>query len=58
MNNATNIHFQDGTALKTHQLICDIVDGYIDPDVKKNFSKMRNQETGSILVVVLQKLKT
>ena len=36
--------FKDGTALKTHQLICDIVDGYIDPDVKKNFSKIRNQK--------------
>ena len=24
--------------------ICDIVDGYIDPDVKKNFSKLRNQK--------------
>ena len=42
-NNATNNTFKDGTALKTHQLICDIVDGYIDPDVKKNFSKMRNK---------------
>jgi len=43
-NNATNNTFKDGTALKTHQLICDIVDGYIDPDVKKNFSKIRNQK--------------
>ena len=42
--NATNSTFKDGTALKTHQLICDIVDGYIDPDVKKNFSKIRNQK--------------
>ena len=42
--NATNNTFKDGTALKTHQLICDIVDGYIDPDVKKNFSKMRNKK--------------
>ena len=43
-NNATNNTFKDGTALKTHQLICDIVDGYIDPDIKKNFSKIRNQK--------------
>jgi len=42
--NATISNFKDGTALKTHQLICDIVDGYIDPDVKKNFSKMRNKK--------------
>jgi len=43
-DNATNSNFKSGTALKTHQLICDIVDGYIDPDVKKNFSKLRNQK--------------
>ena len=43
-NNATNKTFMDGTALKTHQLICDLVDGYIDPIVKKNFSKIRNQK--------------
>ena len=42
--NATKLTFKDGTALKTHQLICDIVDSYIDPDVKKNFSKMRNKK--------------
>lgn len=43
-NNATNKTFMDGTALKTHQLICNLVDGYIDPTVKKNFSKIRNQK--------------
>ena len=43
-NNATNNTFEDGTALKTHQLICNLVDGYIDPNVKKNFSKIRNQK--------------
>ena len=43
-NNATNNTFKDGTALKTHQLICNLVDGYIDPNVKKNFSKIRNQK--------------
>lgn len=43
-DNATNSTFNNGTALQTHQLICDIVDGYIDPDVKKNFSKIRNQK--------------
>ena len=43
-NNATNNTFKDGTALKTHQLICNLVDGYIDPIVKKNFSKIRNQK--------------
>ena len=42
--NATNNTFKDGTALKTHQLICNLVDGYIDPNVKKNFSKIRNQK--------------
>ena len=43
-NNATNKTFMDGTALQTHQLICNLVDGYIEPNVKKNFSKIRNQK--------------
>jgi len=43
-DNATNKTFKDGTALNTHQQICDIVDGYIDPIVKKNFSKIRDQK--------------
>ena len=43
-DNATNKTYMDGTALQTHQLICDIVDGYIEPNVKKNFSKIRNQK--------------
>ena len=42
--NATNKTFKNGTALKTHQLICDLVDGYIEPNIKKNFSKIRNQK--------------
>jgi len=42
--NATNKTFKNGTALKTHQLICDLVDGYIEPNVKKKFSKIRNQK--------------
>ena len=43
-DNATNKTFMDGTALKTHQLICNLVDDYIEPNVKKNFSKIRNQK--------------
>ena len=43
-NNATNNTFKDGTALKTHQLICDLVDGYIEPGIKQKFSKIRNQK--------------
>lgn len=50
-NNATNSTFMDGTALKTHQLICDIVDGYIDPIVKKNFSKIRNQKQAAFCLL-------
>ena len=42
--NATNKTFKNGTALKTHQLICNLVDGYIEPNIKKNFSKIRNQK--------------
>ena len=43
-DNATNSTFNNGTALQTHQLICDLVDDYIEPNVKKNFSKIRNQK--------------
>ena len=43
-NNATNKTFMDGTALQTHQLICNLVDGYIEPNIKMNFSKIRNQK--------------
>ena len=43
-NNATNKTFMDGTALQTHQLICNLVDGYIETNIKMNFSKIRNQK--------------
>ena len=43
-NNATNSTFMNGTALQTHQLICDLVDDYIEPNVKKKFYKIRNQK--------------
>ena len=42
-DNATQLTFKNGTALKTHQLIYDIVDGYIEPVIKQKFSKIRNQ---------------
>ena len=42
--NATNSTFKDGTALKTHQLICNLVDSYIEPGIKQKFSKIRNQK--------------
>ena len=42
--NATNNTFKDGTALKTHQLICDLVDGYIEPGIKQKKKKIRNQK--------------
>ena len=47
-NNATNNTFKDGTALKTHQLICDLVDGYIEPGIKQKFSKIRNQKQAAL----------
>ena len=43
-NNATTKTFMDGTALQTHQLICNLVDGYIESNIKMNFSKIRNQK--------------
>ena len=42
-NNATNNTFKDGTALKTHQLICNLVDGYIDPMLKRIFLKLETK---------------
>lgn len=42
--NATNLTFKDGTALKTHQLICKLVDDYIQPEIKRKYSKKRNQK--------------
>jgi glycosyltransferase involved in cell wall biosynthesis len=42
-DNATQLTFKDGTAIKTHQLIYDIVDGYIEPVIKQKFSNIRNQ---------------
>jgi glycosyltransferase involved in cell wall biosynthesis len=43
-DNATQLTFKDGTALKTHQLICDLIDAYIQPGVKQNYTKTRNQK--------------
>jgi glycosyltransferase involved in cell wall biosynthesis len=41
--NGTQITFKDGTALKTHQLICDLVDSYIDSNIKQKYNKARKK---------------
>jgi hypothetical protein len=43
-DNATTITFKDGTALQTHQLICDLVAAYIQRGIKQNYSKIRKQK--------------
>jgi glycosyltransferase involved in cell wall biosynthesis len=43
-SNATHLTFQDGSALQTHQQVCEIVDAYIQPQIKTNFSKQRNKK--------------
>ena len=56
-DNATNKTFKNGTALKTHQLICDLVDSYIDPSVKKNCSKIRNQKQAAFWLLSYSNVK-
>ena len=56
-DNATNSTFKDGTALKTHQLICDLVDGYINPSIKNKFSKIRNQKQADFWLLSYSNVK-
>lgn len=39
--NATQKTFQDGSALPTHQLVCDIVDGYVHTEIKNKLKHQR-----------------
>ena len=56
-DNATNLTFRDGSALQTHQLICDLVDRYIQPSIKKKFFKKRNHEQASFWLLSYQSIK-
>jgi glycosyltransferase involved in cell wall biosynthesis len=43
-SNATQHTFTDGTALATHKKICDIVDTYIQPEIKQKSFKLRQKK--------------
>ena len=57
-DNATQQTFQDGSALETHQLVCDIVDEYIQPDIKKKYFRLRNQKQAAFWLLSYQNLKS
>ena len=42
-SNTTHKALRDDTSLEEHQLICDLVDGYVQLKIKKNFSINRNK---------------
>jgi glycosyltransferase involved in cell wall biosynthesis len=43
-SNATQLTFSDGTALATHKKVCDIVDTYIQPEIKQKAFKLRQKK--------------
>jgi hypothetical protein len=57
-NNATNLTFKDGSALQTHRLVCDLVDAYIQPDIKRQFSKLRNKKQSAFWLLSYKNLKS
>lgn len=50
-SNATNLTFNDGSAIKTHRMVCDIIDAYIPSNIKKTYSKLRNQKQAEFLML-------
>ncbi|MFT6841278.1 MAG: glycosyltransferase involved in cell wall biosynthesis [Psychroserpens sp.] len=56
-DNSTNLTFKDGSALLTHLLICDIVDGYIQPTIKKQNARIRNQKQAEFWLLSYQDSK-
>ena len=57
-SNATNETFIDGTALKTHKLICKIVDSYIKPQIKLNYFRERQKMQFEFIILSYQSRKT
>ena len=55
--NATNLTFKDGSALPTHQLICELIDDYIAPDIKTQFAKLRDQKQAEFWLLSFSNLK-
>jgi hypothetical protein len=57
-NNATHLTFKDGSALQTHRLVCDLVDAYIQPDIKRRFSKLRNKKQSAFWLLSYNSIKS
>jgi glycosyltransferase involved in cell wall biosynthesis len=57
-SNATNLTFLDGSALETHQMVFDIVDGYIPNETKTKFSKTRDRKQAEFLILSYQSRKS
>jgi glycosyltransferase involved in cell wall biosynthesis len=56
-NNATHLTFKDGSALATHRLVCDLVDAYIQPGIKKQFHELRNEKQASFWLLSYNSIK-
>ena len=56
-DNATNSTFMDGTALKAHQLICDLVDLYIDTNIKQKYNKARKKSQSKFWLISFKNSK-
>jgi len=57
-NNATNLTFHDGSALQTHRLVFDIIDGYMASNIKKNLKKLRNKKQADFLMLSYKNRKS
>jgi glycosyltransferase involved in cell wall biosynthesis len=56
-SNATHQTFKDGSAFGTHQLICKLVDEYINPEIKRKFSKIRDRKQAEFWLMSYTALK-
>jgi hypothetical protein len=56
-SNATNLTFHDGSALHTHRLVFEIIDSYIDLNIKESQSKLRNQKQAEFLMLTYKNRK-
>ena len=56
-SNTTHKALRDDTSLEEHQLICDLVDGYVQLKIKKNFSINRNKAQAAYWLISYQNTK-
>ncbi|MDB9721097.1 glycosyltransferase [Winogradskyella sp.] len=56
-DNATNITFMDGNALATHKNVCDIVDTYIQSEIKQNAYKLRQKKQAEFWLLSYNNIK-